>query len=136
MARDYGKKDDPKGPNKQPGSVGKSDDAAFRGYINVPLSDEQKRNHDEWAASASMWERFSDEVASGVNISIKRERDKGSFLASATQRDSGSPNAGLVVTARAKDAPTALTRLLFILTVLSHHPRWEETQPLADPDRW
>lgn len=136
VTRGYERKDDPKGPARQSGKVGSGDNAAFRGYINVPLSDEQKRAHDEWASSASMWERFSDEVAAGVNISVKREPGKGSFLASATQRDPASPNAGLVITARAKDAPTALTRLLFILTVLSRSPRWEDTQPLADPDRW
>lgn len=136
MKRGYESKDDPKrSPGKQ-NSVGGRDDAVFRGYINLNLSEEQKAGHDAWASSASMWERFADEVAGGVNISVKREPEKGSFLASGTQRDASSPNAGLVVTARAKDAPTALTRLLYTLTILSHKPRWEDTQPLADPDRW
>lgn len=136
MKRGYERKDDPKGSPGKQDQVGKSDDAPFRGYVNVNLSEEQKLAHDDWAASASMWERFGDEVANGVNVSVKRERGKGSFVASATQRDPASPNAGLCVTARGRDAATALTRLLFTLTVLSHKPRWEDTQPMADPDRW
>lgn len=112
------------------------DNAEFRGYINVDLTDEQKEQYPRWSASASYWEALDGFTSIGVNLSLKREKKSEGYLASGTQRATDSPNAGLCVTARAKDAATALGRLLFILTVLSSSERWEDVQPLADPDRW
>jgi hypothetical protein len=75
-------------------------------------------------------------VGDGVNLSLKLDPKGGGFLASATQRRADSPNAGLVVTARGRDAATAWGRCLFCLALLGHKERWEDTQPLANPDRW
>lgn len=118
------------------GSVGVQHDAAFRGYVNVNLSDEQKASYGSWAEGQGYFETLEAAVESGVNLSLKLDPKGGGFLASATQRNPASPNAGLVVTARGRDAVTAWGRVLFILTLLSHKPRWEDTQPMADPDRW
>lgn len=111
-------------------------DAEFRGYINLNLSDEQKAGYEAWAESASFWEALEAFTGDGCNLSLKWVGKEGHFLASATQRREDSPNAGLVVTARGKSAGTALGRVLFTLTILARHERWEDTQPLADPDRW
>lgn len=124
-----------KPPRKQGAMAGKYD-AAFRGYINLNLTDEQKATYDAWASGASLWEALEFHVADGVNISLKIDPKGGGFLASATQRREDSPNGGLVVTARGRDAATAWGRVLFCLTVLSHAERWEDVQPLANPDRW
>lgn len=121
---------------KQQGKVGESYDATFRGYINVALSDEQKEAFGKWGASSSVWEILEASVSDGVNLSLKLDPKGDGYLASATQRRVGSPNAGLVVTARGKDASTAWGRCLYILAILSHKERWEDTQPLANPDRW
>jgi hypothetical protein len=123
-------------PARKQGAVGAGDTAEFRGYINLNLSDEQKAAYDTWASSGSLWEALEAQVESGVNVSLKRDAKSGGFLASATQRDPLSPNAGLVVTARGKLAQVAWGRVLFCLTILSHSERWEDTQPLANPDRW
>jgi len=111
-------------------------DAAFRGYINLNLSDEQKASYATWSESASPWDVFAAAVEDGVNIAVKRDPKGDGYLASATQRREDSPNAGLVCTARAKEPSLAWGRLLFILALLGHNPSWEETQPMADPDRW
>lgn len=123
-------------PARKPGSVGVQHDAEFRGYVNVNLSDEQKANYDAWAQGQGYFETLEASVASGVNLSLKLDPKGGGYLASATQRNPASPNAGLVVTARGRDAVTAWGRVLFILTYLGHKERWEDTQPMADPDRW
>lgn len=112
------------------------DNAEFRGYINVSLTDEQKGHYSAWAAGAAYWEALEGFVEAGVNLSLKREPKTGGFLASGTQRDPNSPNAGLCVTARAQLPSTALGRLLFTLTYLALKERWEDTQPLSSPDRW
>jgi hypothetical protein len=117
-------------------AVGGVDNAEFRGYINVDLTPEQKTVYSAWAASGSYLDALQGITEVGVNVSLKRERKSGGFLASGTQRDPESVNAGLCVTARARDAETALGRLLFILSYLSRSDRWEDTQPLSDPDRW
>lgn len=117
-------------------SVGEGYDAEFRGYINLELSPGEKDVYDEWATTAAYWAVLEAQVTDGVNLSLKFDPRKGGYLASGTQRRIGSENAGLVVTARARDAATALGRLLYVLAILGRSPRWEDTQPLADPDRW
>lgn len=137
MARKGGDTDGGFGkPVVQRGKMGETYDAVFKGYINLNLSTEQKAAFDSWAGGASPWEALEAHVADGVNLSLKVEPKSGGFLASATQRRVSSPNAGLVVTARGGDATKALLRVLFCLVILSHAERWEDVQPLADPDRW
>jgi hypothetical protein len=123
-------------PARKQGGVGASYDAPFRGYINLNLSPEQKELYLKWAESAGLWQSLEYHIGDGVNLSLKIEPKSGGFLASATQRRSDSPNAGLVVTARGRDATTAFGRVLYCLTILSRSERWEDVQPLADPDRW
>lgn len=118
------------------GNVDTSYDAAFRGYINLNLSDEQKALYEKWASSGSYWEALEHHVSDGVNLSLKIDPKSGGFLASATQRRASSPNAGLVVTARGREAGVALGRVLYCLVILSHAERWEDMQPIANPDRW
>lgn len=131
--------EDKNGKNRTPRKrAGASDDleADFRGYINLNLSAEQKANFEAWSTSASLWDVFEAQVADGVHLAVKIDRKSQGFFCSATQRRASSPNAGLVVTARAKTAVVAWGRCLFILAILSHSERWEDVQPLADPDRW
>jgi len=133
------RKGDTDGTQKSPrklDKLGGLDNADFRGYINLELSETQKAAYPSWSQSGAYWEALEAFTDAGVNLSLKRERKTGGFLASATQRDPDSPNAGLCVTARGKDAGTAFGRVLFILTLLSHKERWEDTQPLSNPDRW
>jgi len=134
--RRYGDQDGKDKSTPKQGALGESFDAPFRGYINLNLTDEQKATFDPWANSLAPLEALEAFVADGINLSLKFEPKFGGFLASATQRRMGSTNAGLVVTARGREAGTALWRCLFCLTILSHKERWEDTQPLANPDRW
>ena len=123
-------------PAGKRGKVGVGFDAPFRGYINLELSPQQKESFPGWFASASFPDTLDAHVADGVNLSLKWEPKNDCFLASATQRRGDSPNAGLVVTARADSPIKALGRVCFCLAALSHKERWEDTQPLANPDRW
>jgi hypothetical protein len=118
------------------GGMGEGFDAAFRGYINVELDDDQKASFAAWSESASIWDVFGAAVDDGVNIAVKKDPKSTGYVASATQRREGSPNAGLCVTARAGEPVKAWLRLLFVLAYLGHHEKWEDTQPMADPDRW
>lgn len=120
----------------EPRRVGEGYDAPFRGYINLNLSPEEKDGYAAWAEGGTIWEVLQIQIADGVNVSVKLDPKGQGYLASATQRRSTSPNAGLVVTARAKDAPTCLGRLTYILAILTRDESWEVTQPIADPDRW
>jgi len=132
----YADKNGKERPAARKSQVGKGYDAPFRGYINLNLSDEQKVLWVKWSESASFWEALAHHVADGVNTAVKVDPKGTGALASATQRREDSPNAGLVVTARGKDASIALSRLVYCLVLLGHKERWEDTQPVADPDRW
>jgi hypothetical protein len=123
-------------PVGRKGAVGKEYDAPFRGYVNLQLADADKVAWEKWSASASVWEVLEASVGDGVNIALKLDPKGQGYLASATQRRADSPNAGLVVTARGKEAGVAFTRVLYCLALLGRKERWEDTQPVADPDRW
>lgn len=122
--------------NRKSGKVVEGYDAVFRGYVNLNLTGEQKVAFDSWADSSSPWEALEAHVADGINISVKIDPKSSGYIASATQRRVDSPNAGLVVTARAAAASKALLRVLFCLVILSHAERWESLAPMSDPDRW
>lgn len=117
-------------------AVGKGMDAAFRGYINLNISADEKAKYKKWADPQTVFSVFSAQVADGVNVAIKPDPKADGFLASATQRRETSVNAGLCVTARASDPVEAFGRLMYVLGILSRTESWEATQPIADPDRW
>ena len=123
-------------PARKPDQVGAGIDAAFRGYINLTLSEGERAGLDTWVAEGSFEPVFNAHVASGINYAVRLDPKSGGFLASATQRDVKSVNAGLCVTARARDALTAVFRCCYTVAILDRTERWEDTQPLADPDRW
>lgn len=123
-------------PTRSKAAVAGSYDAPFRGYVNLQLSDVDKAQWEKWSTSASVWEVLEASVADGIQISLKLDPKGQGYLASATQRRADSANAGLVVTARGRDAGVAFTRVLYCLAVLGRKERWEDTQPVADPDRW
>nr|CRY97681.1 hypothetical protein [uncultured prokaryote] len=136
MKGSYEDKNGKERPTTRKSAVGTGYDAPFRGYINLVLTDEQKVKWVAWSATESFWEALAYHVSTGVNLAVKVDPKGTGFLASATQRSQASPNAGLVVTARGSDASVALSRVVYCLVLLGHKERWEDTQPLADPDRW
>jgi len=118
------------------GAASKGDDAEFRGYVNLNLTEEEKSGYAVWASPDTLFQVFAAQVNGGVNVAVKPDPKGAGFLASATQRRVASPNAGLCVTARADDPVKAFGRLMYILAILDRSPRWEDTQPVANPDRW
>lgn len=110
--------------------------AEWRGFINVNLDASQKSQFDDWVASGDPVEIMADAVASGCHIAIKLNQDGGGFMASITQRNPASVNAGLAVTARSGEAWKALYRALFLVAVLGVDADWGKGQAPADPDRW
>jgi len=109
--------------------------AVFRGYINVNLSEEQRDHLPTWLEQADVERLCKAYCATGLVLSMKLDAKTGNFMASATQRNEQSHNAGLAVTARANSPVKALQRLLYILDILGSG-KWEDVQPMADPDRW
>lgn len=134
-SKDFGDKGKGNAAGKR-GAVAGKYDAAFRGYINLTLSPGEKEGYAEFISSDVVWHVLDTQVSDGVNLSIKLDPKGDGFLASATQRRVDSVNAGLVVTARGKDPTTAWGRVLYCLAVLGRSESWEDTQPMADPDRW
>lgn len=115
---------------------GSGGEAEWRGYVNVELSASQKAQFDDWAATGTPWDVLEEVGCAGVVVTVKVEKGGTGFIASATQRDAASLNAGLCVTARAKSAGKAFMRLLYTLDVIGASGDWTRGQPVADPDRW
>lgn len=132
----YGEQNGKDKPAAKRVSLGAAGEADFRGYVNLNLTAAQKSEWAVWAETGAVWLELDAAVRDGVVVSLKPDRKGGGFLASATQRRASSPNAGLVVTARGAEPTIALSRVVFCLALLGVKPRWEDTQPMADPDRW
>ena len=75
-------------------------------------------------------------VAAGCVIAIKPDTSSPGSMASCTQRDPTSVNAGLCITARSAQPGTALGRLLFLVMMVGVEADWAAVHPPADPDRW
>jgi hypothetical protein len=125
-----------KAPSRKSSPLATGYDAEFRGYINLELSEDEKAAFGAWFDAGDFWAVFNAQVAAGINYSVKWQSRQETFLASATQRAESSPNAGLVVTARGRDPMTAFGRAVYCVAILDRTERWEDTQPLANPDKW
>lgn len=109
--------------------------AEFKGYINVALLDEEKDLMPAWLESVDFDEEIRYWCGDGCVLSMKLDPKTGNYMASATQRNEESTNAGLAVTARAGNPVKALYRLLYILSILGRGS-WQDVRPMADPDKW
>lgn len=136
MKNDYATKNGKEKPVNKSRALGKAEEADFRGYINLNLSPEEKEAYLSWAEPNTVFTVLGNAVEDGVHLSVRGDRQTSGYIASATQRRASSPNAGLCVTMRASDPVKALGRLLYGLAILARSERWEDTVPLADPDRW
>lgn len=110
--------------------------AAWRGYVNVSLNEQQKREFEDWARTDDAWLALAEAAASGCVVGLKYLQGEACFLGSLTQRTPGHVNAGLCVTARSKTADVALLRVLFLYRVLGSDGSWEKVQAVAEGDRW
>lgn len=111
-------------------------DAQWRGYINVTLNDVEKAEYDDWVVLPTIWEQLGDVVMAGCVVTVKWVGAQGHFMASITQRNPESVNAGLCVTARSVDCGKALWRAVFLVLHLGLHSDWAAGRNVADPDRW
>jgi len=135
MANKNGKDNDGGNAAGKPRKVGEAFDAEFKGFINLELSKAQRDQFVLWTEEVDLAERMGVHCTDGIVLSVKVDPKSGGFMASGTQRRVLSANAGLAVTARAKDPFTALWRLMFLLEILGGGS-WEDVQPVANPDRW
>lgn len=124
------------GEKAPPPKRSSSGEAAWRGYVNVEVSANLKAQFDDWAMRDDPWLTLSELVATGCVVSVKRDKSGSGYVGSVTQRDAGSVNAGLCVTARAAEAGKALFRVLFCISIMGPDPSWEAFGSIADPDRW
>ena len=114
-------------------SAGQAD---WRGFINVNLSDGEKKLFTDWMETDDPWDAFAEVVSSGAQVAVKTNQGDGGFMASITQRNPAHVNAGLCVTARAATPGKALFRALYLVRKLGVDKDWSAGQKPADPDRW
>ena len=120
-----------------PGLNGKGkQDVEWRGFINVQLNPDQKAQFDDWAMTGEPFDVLGAVVSTGCHVAVKINHEGGGFMASVTQRNPASVNAGLAVSARSGEAWKALYRVLFLIAVLGVEADWGKGQSPADPDRW
>ena len=110
--------------------------AEWRGFINIELSQGLKEQFDDWAHTDDPWLTLEGATVSGCTLSVKPDSSGTGFLASCTQRNPQSVNAGYCLTARAGTAGKAWLRVLFILSCMGPDGEWAKEGTVSDPDRW
>ena len=110
--------------------------AEWRGFVNVDLSVAQKAQFEDWSRTGEPWGIFDAAIESGIVCTIKRDSGGSGYLASGTQRNSTSVNAGFCITARAGEPSKAWGRLMFVLHVVGVLNDWSAAGTVSDPDRW
>jgi hypothetical protein len=117
-------------------SVKKQGVAEWRGFINIELSQGLKEQFDDWTHTDDPWHTLEAATSGGCTISIKQDSGGSGYLASCTQRNPTSVNAGYCLTARASTAGKAWLRVLFILSCMNIDGEWAKEGTVSDPDRW
>jgi hypothetical protein len=110
-------------------------DPPFAGYVNVSLTDEDKRHFDDWMEIVNLSLEIKELVDADNRISLKRVSGTEEYLGSVTSLNAASPDAGKVVTARSSDPTKALYRVVYIVRVVLAGAKWAASAP-AEPDRW
>jgi len=110
-------------------------DADFLGFLNVNLSDEEKAQFASWVSSAPVGELLTDLLDDGNVVSLKQDKKGKGYAAAITQRWAGSPNAGYCINMRADEPVKALTRMLFVVSVVLGED-WKESNALRGDSDW
>lgn len=105
-------------------------DAAWGGFLNVRLTDEQKAQFDEWRASvgAQFWSSLADIVAEGMKLSLVYDAENECFVATFTGALTGSPKFREASSSRAGTWEEAVALMVFKHEVLAVNG-WGDFRP-------
>lgn len=109
--------------------------AAFVGFVNVDLTDDDKKTFSKWVEQVSFGEALQLHIDDGCVISIKVDQRSGGYSAAATQRRESSVNAGLCINMRAGEPVRALQRLIFVLSAVVGGD-WKLYAASGEDDDW
>lgn len=110
-------------------------DAEFQGFINVTLSDEEKREFVNWIPTTDLGSLLEAMLDEGNVLSVKQDKKGKGYAAAVTSRWAGSVNAGWCVNMRAGDPTTAIQRVVFVVTVLLGMD-WQQSNLLRGESDW
>jgi len=111
---------------------------AFKGFINIPLTDPDKERIKTILEEADTIESTLLELTSeGYKISLREDTTSGSYSASATAVTPDHANAGYALTAYGPDIQGAVIALAYKILTLCEGGSWESAQSvLAPTDKW
>ena len=119
----------------QTAPIERKNEAKFVGYVNFEWSDVQKEAFGIWVLKFNFWDELNAQTAKYRRISVGWDTYHQCYVASAFERDTDSPNAGYICTARGVDAATAVSRLLFLISELMPD-EWVKPQSKPKQDLW
>lgn len=110
-------------------------DAEFQGFINVTLSDEEKREFVEWVETIDLGALLASMLDEGNVLSVKQDKKGKGYASAITSRWAGSVNAGWCVNMRAGDPTTAIQRVVFVVSVILGMD-WQQSNLLRGENDW
>lgn len=97
----------------------------WKGYVNIPLDEADKRHYFEWCSQGSLLEELREGVLkSGFKLSTDWQADKGAFRSSLYCQNSERAEAGYTISMWAGTAVEAELRLLYVHAVKAEFS-WE-----------
>lgn len=99
--------------------------AQWRAFVNVQLSTHDKEGFVTWANENNFFDVMDAHTALGRKFSVNLDPKGNCYTAFVLERDVLSPNAGLMLSARANSSSMALWRLLYILETVLADGKWE-----------
>lgn len=107
--------------------------AQWAGYVNVELTRDDKDEFWKWYEKGMLWEDLASNLEMGRKFSFYIDEKDGSAVASVFERDTQSPNAGLTVTMRGREAMSALARVVWVVS-WRLGAVWKAARPMDDLD--
>jgi len=109
--------------------------AEFKRFANVELNADDKERFIVWASANNFFEVMEKHASRGRTLNVKRDFKQQCYLATSLERDTLSPNAGVMVSARGRTPDMAQWRLLYILDSFFDGKQWESYVDISD-DKW
>jgi len=116
-------------------AAGRKLDAKFTGFVNFEWTDAHKEHWARWTLEFNFWDEYNMQCAKGRRISTQYDLYHQCYVSSCFERDSNSPNAGAICTARGMDAASSISRLLFLVSDVLRDG-WGVKPLVEQSDKW
>lgn len=105
-------------------------------FVNVELTKADKEDWAVWTMEVNLYDALDAQTSLGRVVTVKMDIKQKCGICTILERDSRSPNAGKMVSARGSTGGIALSRALFIVMEVLGNAKWENLDYVSEADKW